>query len=269
METATRYVHDGTDPVRSSTYANGVALLREAKQERPFTFRENILARVEAYERGDKSLFDTWLDSCTGVANKRNSTLFQLVSSSPELIHIPAGFSDLFLPVDYDTIKGIELDSSEGKYNQGLTKDEILDHPAWLLAVEGDAHLLKKHRDIVFAELKNPKTTMGFYVRQNTEEDELRALLVDILSDNSYADGGNYLNVSGSFLRGSPVVGARSARAKKSGLASTVTEESALELEVRQILSPLDRFVAPINEAQYFMQKEKAEKELLAWYKKR
>jgi hypothetical protein len=42
---------------------------------------------------------------------------------------------------------------------------------------------------------------MGFYVQQNKEEDELRALFGQSLSNGSGASGGNHLNYGGSFLR--------------------------------------------------------------------
>ncbi len=272
METATRYVHDGREPVRTSTYAKGVAQLREAGQERPFTFRENIMARVEAYERGDKTLFNTWLDSCTGIVTKSESTLFQLVSPSPELIHTPSGFNDSFLPIDYDAVQGIVLDSSKGKYNQLLENRDILIHGGWLAAVEKDKALLKVYRDIMFKGFKRDKA-MGFYVRQNTEEDELRALFVHDLNNYSNANGDGNLIYDGSFLRGSPVVvSAAGAREKKPGSAyrnQAMTEEERLDERVRAILSPYEQLKCSGTVKLYDNITENAVRELKGLYKQK
>ncbi|MDP3698571.1 MAG: hypothetical protein Q8R47_03210 [Nanoarchaeota archaeon] len=249
--------------IKANTYAQGVAKLRELG-EQPKTFKENIEARVVAYENSDKTLFDTWLESCTAVVNKKMSTRFQIVSLSTELMSIPANFNKSFLPVDYDTVQGIELDSSNQKYDQGLTKDEVMDHAGWLLAVEADAPLLKTYRDIVFAELGNPKTAMRFYVRQNNGQDELRALFVNDLDYNSNAGGGGNLNYSGSFLRGSPVV-----RAKKSGSAyrnPAMTEERRLEGKILEALAPFDQLKSPATTKLYDDLKQKALQELKKLY---
>ena len=132
------------------TYALGVEELRQASVKRPFTFKENLQARVEAYESGDYRLFETWLNSCTGIVYKAGTTRFKIIPSCAELIGINKDFSHSFLPVEYDTIAGVELDSSKGKYNHLLTKAEVLEHPAWLASVEGDRTLLSAYTDIVF-----------------------------------------------------------------------------------------------------------------------
>lgn len=269
MEAATRYTHDGSEPVRTSPYAQGVAKLREARQERPFTFRENVLARVEAYERGNKTLFSIYLDSCTGVAYKGKSTRFQIVSPSSELISIPANFNNSFLPINFDHVQGIELDSSNGKYNQGLPKDEVLDHLGWLIAMEADSHLLKTYCDIVFAELGNPKTAMAFYVRQNTKQDELRALFVNNLDIHSYAEGNSSLNDGESFLRGSPVVGASREKTGSAYRNPALTEQERLEQRIVDVLSPFDKHVGNFNQKQYQRDKQTAVNELLKLYKGR
>ena len=252
--------------LKADTYAKGVARLQKLGEERPKTFKENIVARVVAYENGDNELFDTMLDSCTGVVNKKKSTKFKVVPQSRDLIDVHVTFNKSFLPIDYDTVHRIELDSSDGKYNQNLTRDEILDHPGWLVAVEADAHLLKTYRDIIFNGLKKEKA-MGFYVRQNTEQDELRALFVYDLFNDSYAGGSYDLDNVGSFLRGSPVVGARSARVEKSG-SENKDPESSLVLEVRGILSRFDKYVGYVNETEHLRERYQAEEQLLALLKR-
>ena len=221
---------------QKSTYAQGVHALQHdciavtnpvhpqctlndgSRIYRPLIFKETIEGRVNDYEvhrdtEERKRLFQRWNDSCTGVAYKARTKKFKIVHECQNLITIPADFNQHFLPVTYDTVSGIELQSDCGKYNQHLTKDEVVNHPAWLTAVENDAALLKAYSDIVFAELKQD-AAMAFVVRQDTEQDELRALLVDNLNGNSDAFGNFNLSSDGSFLRVAPVVAPQAPRKK-------------------------------------------------------
>ena len=187
------------------TYALGVEGLRQASVERPFTFKENLQARVEAYESGDYRLFETWLNSCTGIVYKAGTTKFKIIPQCAELIGINKDFSQRFLPVEYNTIMGVELDSSKGKYKQLLTKAEVLEHPAWLASVEGDRTLLSAYTDIVFKAYASKHSSrdesMGFYVKKNTPADELRNVFVHDLGNGSFAVGDDNLVISGRFLR--------------------------------------------------------------------
>ncbi len=197
---------------QTSTYALGVDALRKKGAKRPFTFKENIQARVEAYESGDHRLFETWLDSCTGIAYKAGTTKFKIVPNCEQLRNIPKDFSQAFMPINYAKIDGIELDSGStlfGKraiYNTRLTKAQIVEHPAWLATVEDDKALLKTYTDIVFAAYASRYSAsdklMCFWVRQDTSTDELRAAFVHNLSNNSYASGSINLNNGGRFLLG-------------------------------------------------------------------
>ncbi len=210
---------------QTATYALGVQALREsyargecpnqptiviggATVPRALTFKENLEARVNDYERlkpGDERLrlFKKWIDSCTGVAYKAGTTKFKIIPACHELITIDKDSRDNFLSVQYDLISVPELNSagSNGKYNLLLTKDEVLVHPGWLAAVEGDTALLRSYHDIVFAERPRNTGLMSFWVRQNAPTDELRALFVLNLDDNSNAVGYKILNYNGSFLR--------------------------------------------------------------------
>ncbi|MBI2146178.1 hypothetical protein HYU22_02470 [Candidatus Woesearchaeota archaeon] len=217
---------------QTSTYALGVHALQEACSAessslhpmikfataesvyRPLTFRENIEARVKEYQRTHNAdgtertkeerlhLFGKWLDSCTGLAYKAQSTQFKIVPLSQNLITIDKDFRTEFLPVGYDGLTGVELDSSRGVYNTSLTKAQVVDHPAWRAAVD-DVALLREYATIVFSENRADKQ-MWFWVRQNTPSDELRALFVSYLNSNSYAGGSNNLYIIGSFLRVAP-----------------------------------------------------------------
>ncbi len=195
----------------TSTYALGVEALRKLGHK-PFTFKENILARVEAFESGDYRLFNRWLDSCTGIVYKADTEKFKIVPNCAELCRIPAGFLEKFMPVEYAKIEGIELDSStNARYNTSLRKKEIVEHPAWLAAVEEDKYLLKKYRDIVLKvyAVKRGETNhlMSFSLGGHPPTDELRSLFVNYIAHKSdagckYSMGRNdYLDVNGSFIR--------------------------------------------------------------------
>ena len=231
-----------------STYARGVHAMQKACEKetsslhplfiidngsqiyRPLTFKEVIQARVTDYntlqdEDGNERdledrlrFFNHWIDSCTGMAYKAGTTKFKVIPLCRELITIKKSFNDAFLPVQYDNIVGVELDTGKGEYDRSLTKKEVVNHKAWLAAVEDDKSLLKEYRDIVFAQLKtryNLDTGMGFYFADvGEEDDELRALLVDNLSGSSSAFGSDSLLSGGSFLLVAPS-GAPQATRKK------------------------------------------------------
>lgn len=221
----------------TSTYALGVEAIRESYNNcecpsqpiftkpdgscivRSLTFRENLQARIEDYNtlnNADGSIktdderlrfFNKWLDSCTGIAYKKGTTKFKIVPQSQDLIEIPSEFKEAFLEINYDSIDGIELDSSKNKYNDLLTLSKVKSHPAWITTVEEDTVLLSEYANIVFGLLKEKyKRTngMGFFVRSNTKTDELRALFVSNIDDYSYAVGNYSLNNGGSFLLVAP-----------------------------------------------------------------
>lgn len=211
---------------KTNRYAQGVHALQQACQAegnqihpkftrtqsgiyRPLTFKENLQARVEDYESrpsdDDKRLrlFNMWLDSCCGVAYKGRSTKFKLIPICEELVTIDQDFNDPSLAINYRRANGVELDKSKGNYNTALTKQEVLEHPAWLAAVEGDKALLKTYSDIIFAE-RGTDRAMWFWVLDKPDNDQLRALFVLNIGNSSYAYGDNNLDNDGSFLRVAP-----------------------------------------------------------------
>jgi len=172
--------------IPADTYALGVAALKD-KGKVPFSFEQNIEARLQDYEaKGDKSeLFGTWLDSITGIAYKKRSTKFKVKPVCDELKNIPAGFKKNFLPVDYKSFDGVELDSAEPgvKYNQDLTREEAKAHKGWLAAMNGNQALLNKYVDTWFDKTRR-KQGMGFYVISDTGEGQLRSV---VLSNDNYS----------------------------------------------------------------------------------
>jgi hypothetical protein len=225
---------------RATTYAKGMDALRvECSKDsssnhpkytlqggsstiyRPLTFREDLQARVDDFNTlrdlaGNErtlddrlKLFDTWLDSCTAVGYKKRSTKFKLVPESPHLIMIPEDFDGASVGVTYRKIQGVELDRNNRrfKYDTLLTQAEVNDHEAWINVVGDDADgrkLLREYAAIVFAQLQRKftrDTGMGFYLLNNSDEDQIRALLVNSLDHLSFADGYFDLYDNGSFLR--------------------------------------------------------------------
>lgn len=175
------------------TYAKGINDFRE-KGYKILTFKEVIHERIK-----DKKLFDSWLDSYTGIAYKKGSTKFKLISRCKQLLEIDKDFNGTFLKIDYNKIKGIELDSKKGKYNELLTKKEVLNHPFWTALI--GRPLLKKYVEIVF---KERDKAMSVWLMNNTAQDQLRALFGSYLYDNSYANGYSNLSSYGSFLQVAP-----------------------------------------------------------------
>lgn len=193
---------DVASPHPKYVFADGSSVYR------PLTFKEDIEARVNDYEQKKPTnerlqLFNRWIDSCLGMAYQMRSKKFKMILECPELITIAKDFRGGSLPISYSSVDCEELDSEGGIYNAHLTKDQVIGHVGWRTALEEDIALLTAYRDIVFAEKKNPEKAMGFWVRQNTHTDELRALLVSSLVSGSGALGGGlYLN--GSFVRLAP-----------------------------------------------------------------
>ncbi len=201
----TRLKYNNFKVIHADNYAEGVAKLKE-QGRKPFTFSENIEARIADYEANGKNaeLFKTYLDSVTGIAYKAHSTKFKLILRSDKLENIASGFNQsfiCFIPVDYDTEQGIELDSKKGKYGQPLTREEAKNHEFWLVAMGGDKERLAKYVDIWFDKTGKEKG-MGVYLRGNTSQDELRALAFHYDSDSSSASGDDNLDSSAQFVSG-------------------------------------------------------------------
>ncbi|MDP2908432.1 MAG: hypothetical protein Q8N77_01360 [Nanoarchaeota archaeon] len=189
--------------ISADTFAEGIAQLKEQGQE-PFTFAENVEARIADYEANGKNvkLFNIWLDSVAGVAYKANSTKFKIILRSDKLENIVSGFNQSFIPVNYDAEQGIELDSKKGEYNRDLTREEVKNHEFWITVIGGDKEKLAEYVNIWFDKTGKEKS-MGVYLRDNTSQDELRELVLSSDNSNSCADGNYDLLISNArFLSG-------------------------------------------------------------------
>ncbi len=177
---------------------------------RPFTFRENLLARIHQFsQQNQQGLFNVYLDSCTGIVYRRNSTKFKIIPICKKLIELKSNFRGDFVRLsdgEYNVLEYPELDSTRGKYNQRLSKSEMLKHPAWNASVETVQYgggYLKEYADIVFDSFGKSEAS-AFYVRKNTLDNELRALCVGRIGFDSLANGGSDLGDNARFLRVSP-----------------------------------------------------------------
>jgi len=207
---------DNLDPLHNFTKQDGHQIYRS------LTFMENLLARVEDYntlQNPDGStrtkeerlrLFNRFLNSCTGITYKKESTRFKINPLEQRLIEIPEGFKEPFLQANYEAAAGEELDPSDGNYNTLLTKPQALEHPAWILAV-GNTNdgrtLLNEYAKIVYTELSQRQNkpiedirAMGFWLRSDITQDQLRELFVHDLGNGSAAYGNNLLYYGASFL---------------------------------------------------------------------
>ena len=182
---------------------------------RPFTMKENLQARIEDYntltntdgtqrtEEERKRFFITWLDSCSGTHYLANTTRFKIIPRSNELITLAQAPTKEYLSVPYAQTSGTELNSTRSKYNQNLSRAEVLKHPAWLAAVEEDQVLLGEAFDIMGAVNNAPADWkgMGFFVYPDKTQDELRPLFVNGQDGCGNAIGRNLLYDDGRLLR--------------------------------------------------------------------
>src|SRR3989344_7519757 len=195
-----------------SPFAEGMGMLRAVcnvdKKEvgqhpfelgvvRPLTFKENVQARLAQYAATGRagSLWSSWLDSCSSIVYKGGSTKFKIVRLSSHLLELPSSFRQSLLGVNYGDFAGPQLDLQNDIYNQPLTQEQVVKHEGWLAVFEGDKDLLKEYAALVFG-LLNRNTAMQFWVVQNSAQDQLYALGVVDLVDNSDCNGCGSLMLS-------------------------------------------------------------------------
>lgn len=148
-----------------------------SKIYRPLSFKENMVARIEQPE-----FFDEYLDSCTGVAHKKGSSLIKIQPVCKDLITIDKNFRNAYLDVDYQTFDGEELDAS---------KTSKMDK--WLVAMGGvnaeNKEIYNDYQKVLFERRPNlsRENAMNFYTVDTPLNDQLRALCVDLGGYSSYA----------------------------------------------------------------------------------
>jgi len=184
---------------KALTFAKGINQLKDAGYKRPLSFDEVIKARVDEYSSGNKKLFNYRIDTCTGTFYKGGSDLVKLVRIDPSLIDIDENFTDAFIKQAYSKFDGFEIIRSKAKYNQFLTKNEVLDHPVWNWLVP-DKNLLKYYSEIIFSYKDDFQKSMGIWLRKNKEYTTSRAMFVDDIYNDSVAYCINYLFDNARFL---------------------------------------------------------------------
>ena len=172
-----------------STFAKGISDLR-SKGKVPFTIKENIITRLK-----DKSLFNSWLNSCTAIVYKANSDEFLLVPKCKLLINIDENFNQssiILSDEEYSKLKKekgtIVFDRKKVKCDELLTKEEVKKHPVWLALCENDKKLLSDYVEYYFKEFSKDKA-MAFWVQNKSGKNELRSVVLNIGNWDSSASG--------------------------------------------------------------------------------
>lgn len=202
---------DGIDQIRKGEYPlqpfhNGIY--------RPFTFEENCRARLK-----QPDLFYVFLDSCTVIAYKKNSSMFKIIQISDDIIRLPKGDKQKFLPCDYDAIKVedgvVELNSQNALYNERLTEAQALTHEGWAKLIPNKntrENYIKQTYKLIREQYPiennhwrynnaSELIAMAFYILRNLKQDQMRALFVNSLSNNSLANGSYNLISNGRLAR--------------------------------------------------------------------
>ena len=180
----------------------------------------------------ERLLNNLWIYTSSGILNKANSSQFKLIPQSEDLVTIDKNFEGDFLTVSYNSVEGIRLDENCGEYNKRLRKDQVPEQPGWR-AVAGETkeglYVLNEFADIAFARILRrlrEDRGMRFYVRTNTQNDELRPLFVHtLLLTNFEANGTTSLFYDGSFPRVAHKI-SRQERAEQIARLSIVSDNS-------------------------------------------
>jgi len=137
-----------------------------SKIYRPLTLKEHAEWAVENYdtktnnETGERRSYEErialfqfpFVDTCTAIISKKDSTKFIVVPECEEAIDIPKDFSGRFKPVEYDSFKGLgnEYDSSKGAFNRRLQEHQSKDYDddAWREELGKSLH--NEYKRIIF-----------------------------------------------------------------------------------------------------------------------
>ncbi len=175
---------------------------------RPLTLGEDLRARLAdaRAHNNDVAQAPSWkrlTDSCTAIIYGTDKK-FKIQKISRDLLNLPPEFSQHFIEVRYDTIHGVdvaEFDRRDAKYNEKLTREEVLRHPFWQFVADGDSDLLHEYTQLQWAGKQAGYKGMAVWLRESPKNGELRALFVSNLNNDSYANGNDSLSGSVPFLR--------------------------------------------------------------------
>ena len=164
--------------IEELTYAKAVHRLRKEASEnqpryvladgssipRPLTFKETVLANMRLGHRNFTP------DTCTGIAYKSNSSLVKISPETEALIIIPKDYFETFIPIDYETFEGEEIDAAKSN------KRDL-----WLIAMGG----VNRENEEIYAEYvsnlcgrsaSSRDSAMTFDASDDTQRDVLRNL---------------------------------------------------------------------------------------------
>ena len=161
---------------------------------RPLTYKENVEAIIDDYEtlnypdntprdmNNREKLLNVGLNSCTGIAYKKNSDKFKISRKCHSLITLDDDFNEEFKSILYDIYPGMEFDSTDstkGIYNSVLSKEQFLEHEVYRYLYDDDVSLMNKYWEIVQESLHSTQKTDFLFeleITANTQTDELRNL---------------------------------------------------------------------------------------------
>ena len=182
---------------------------------RPLTFKENIEAKLESFEpitRPDRTivaddehnaLFASDLSSCTGIAYNVGTTRFKIKNVCLDLIAFKQS-DECYVPVDYDSFDGVELDLSESIYNAPLTRKQFLNHKAYRVLFDDNSELMKAYWNITLLMSAKP-LLLQFSAMTLVSRDQLLELVIDNRNNDSGASGCCDLSTPTPFVRIDPV----------------------------------------------------------------
>jgi hypothetical protein len=185
---------------RFGTFAKGIDYLRSINKI-SFTMKENMKARLK-----DRTLFNSWLDSCTAIVYKANSDEFLIVPKCDLLLNIDKDFnksSIILSDEEYENLKKqkgtVVLNRKEVKCDEYLTLEEVKEHPVWLALCEQDKKLLSDYAEYYFKEFGKEKA-MKFWIQNKSGKNELRSVVLYSGNCYSFANGNYNLDYYSHFV---------------------------------------------------------------------
>ena len=151
---------------------------------KPLTFEQICKLRLE-----DNSYFDKWLDTCSMIVYHPNgkfkivndSELLKSVNKDTNLVDGAIGLTEK----EYKNIKSKEFSREGLKFNECLTKEEVLSHPIWNALIT-NKKLLKDYTHYVFNHVDGKNMSVGI---SSPDKILARAWFMNRLNYGSGADG--------------------------------------------------------------------------------
>ncbi len=175
---------------------------------RPLTLGEDLRARIvdaraHSNNIAQASSWNSWNNSCTAIIYGTDGK-FKVQKISQDLLDLAPDFKQQFVEVHYNTIRSVdvaEFDRRDAKYNERLTREEVLHHPFWQFVADGNIDVLRDYTQLQWAGKKDDYRGMAVWLADCPYNGELRALFVSYHDNLSNACGVFNLNYDVSFLR--------------------------------------------------------------------